>query len=127
MVNYVAYAQERLDKLKKELTASGRRPILFVGSGLSQRYFGAPNWINIIKQLFDNIHAKYPFEYYMQENNQDLIKIADRLVNLYVTRYWKQDLRKRAPKELYDSHNSKDIFLKYQIAQLIKNVSQLLI
>lgn len=121
MEKYSNYLNKRLKKVKDDISSSGRRPILFVGSGMSQRYFGAPNWVDLLKELFNVPNATKPFEYYMQEYNQDLIKVADRLVTLYRRYYWNGEVKKGSPSKLYNSKNKKDVFLKYQISKMLKN------
>lgn len=111
--------EARLLKLKSQLAASKRRPILFVGSGISQRYVNMPNWNQLIQELFDRIKTPHPFEYYMQREKQDLIKVAEKLVNFYSNYYWKEKVKKQSPKELYASGNPKDVFLKYEISKII--------
>ncbi|MCV3330482.1 SIR2 family protein [Pediococcus pentosaceus] len=106
--------------MRKKLRDSTKRPILFVGSGISQRYFNSPTWSHLLKELFQEIEAPHPYEYYMQNANQNHIKVADKLVSLYQKHYWKDNVKNISPKNLYLSNNSKDIFLKYQISLIIK-------
>lgn len=54
------------------------QPILFVGSGLSKRYFGAPNWLELLGIIFERTgKSKEDFEYYRQKFNNDPIEIGD--------------------------------------------------
>lgn len=119
MAKYSEYLDRRLHQLSTTVSASKKRPILFIGSGISQRYFGAPNWEDLIRQLFLRVKSPHPFEYYMQDNGQDLIKVADRLVTLYKKHYWSERIKDQSPDSLYLQNNEKDIFLKYEIKKII--------
>ncbi len=51
-MDYVKYKTDCLDKLKGFLTLEKKRPVLFIGSSLSQRYLKIPDW----KGLFEVLH-----------------------------------------------------------------------
>ena len=49
-------------------------PVLFVGSGVSQRYLGTPTWRNLIEELA-KLSGK-PIQYYQSHVGEDLEKLA---------------------------------------------------
>jgi hypothetical protein len=42
------------EELKKLITKSDTPPYLFVGSGMSIRYYNIPTWMNILKKFVDD-------------------------------------------------------------------------
>jgi hypothetical protein len=53
MSNYDSYLDSLLEYLKQFIVDMKSRPILFIGSGFSQRYINAPTWSGLLKQLID--------------------------------------------------------------------------
>lgn len=119
MGNYDDYLRETLFRLQTVMDDSGSRPILFVGTGLSRRYIGAPDWRKLLEMLIEeNPKIKYPLGYYSQKTNNNLPKVASELVDEYSEYAWGNFENDVFPKELYDSSHSKDIFLKYQVSTI---------
>lgn len=120
-MTYSDYLTRCMTRLKESIKDSERRPVLFVGSGMSLRYIDAPNWESLLEMLFSmNSCIQKPIEYYMQENNQDFLKIATELVDFYRDYFWTKEIKEQHPKSLYTSDKNKNIFLKYQISLILK-------
>jgi len=65
------------------------QPILFIGSGLSQRYFKAPNWTELMKQLTEkcpNLNREFP--YYRQRYHSDYTLMAEDFIEPYQSWAW---------------------------------------
>ncbi len=50
---YQRYADEITEDIAETVQQFGSQPILFIGSGLAKRYFGAPNWEELLGHLAD--------------------------------------------------------------------------
>lgn len=97
------------------------QPILFIGSGISQRYFSAPTWDGLLEKaiaLCPTINK--PYAYYKQKLN-DPIAIADELISPFQEFAW-QD-RKNFPEKLYDATCNADTYLKYTICNYISSIT----
>ena len=89
------------------------QPILFVGSGLSKRYFGAPTW----RELLKAVAAKLPdgekkFEYLRQKHNDNPVEIGGALADIVFEWGWSEG-QQHFPAEYFSSDVSKDCFIKF--------------
>ena len=83
-MDYVKYKTDCLDKLKGFLTLEKKRPVLFIGSGLSQRYLKIPDWKGLLDTLCKSpVKMPRPLKYYLQSTNGDYPKVADKLKQKY--------------------------------------------
>ncbi len=100
------------------------QPILFIGSGLSQRYFNAPDWDGLMKHLADNcplITKKYA--YYQQRNQHDNTKIASCFSDSYSDWAWGEG-EERYPSNYFESNTSQDIYMKHEVSQYISSLAK---
>ncbi|HWJ80284.1 MAG TPA: SIR2 family protein, partial [Niallia sp.] len=117
---YKNYLDDSLERLRTVLDDSGTRPILFIGSGLARRYYGSPNWIGLLEKLIElNPIISMPLGFFMQNNANDLPKVASSLVEQYQKYGWEHHHAGLFPKELYDHSYAKSIFLKSQVSQYL--------
>lgn len=121
--DYDSYLNSSLEHLKQYITSMNSRPILFVGSGFSQRYIKSPTWSGLLNQLIEeNPEIKMPLEYFIQEYESDYAKIASELVDYYQNYSWKnRSNNEKFPPFLFKS-TSKSIHLKYKIASIFKDL-----
>lgn len=120
MSNYDSYLDQSMEYLKKYIGDMKSRPILFIGSGFSQRYINAPTWSKLLEQLIDeNPEIEMPLQFYIQEHNGNYAKIASELVDYYRTYAWKnKDDDELFPPFLFESP-SKNIHLKFKISSIL--------
>lgn len=119
MSSYESYLASSLEGLINYIEEMESRPILFVGSGISQRYIGSPTWKELLEILIDeNPFIDKPIEYFIQEYNGEYEKIASALVDYYSDYAWSDhETYKVFPEELFKSVN-KNIYLKYKVAEI---------
>lgn len=97
------------------------QPILFIGSGISQRYFSAPTWEKLLEKAVELCPTiDKPYAYYKQKFN-DPIAIADELIFPFQEFAWKN--RDSFPEELYDASCNADTYLKYTICNYIESIT----
>ncbi len=93
------------------------QPILFVGSGLPMRYFGAPTWHALLKAMFEKLpQGGEAYEYNRQKHNDDAIVIGTILSDLIFEWAWKEG-RSNFPASMFTSGVRKDAFLKHMVCQ----------
>ena len=102
------------------------QPILFIGSGLSQRYAGLPNWQVLMENLANICPLiKRDFAYYEQNYNFDYKKIASDFTSMYSEWVWEvKENGGYFSNELFEKGNQKDIYLKHIIANFFKENSE---
>ncbi|OWZ89217.1 SIR2 family protein [Sinorhizobium sp. LM21] len=99
------------------------QPILFVGSGISRRYFGAPNWHELLKVLFQKIPGgSDTYEYLRQKHDDDPIAIGSVLSDMVFEWAWKQ-ARAEFPEEFFSTKVGKDSFLKHLACKHIEAIT----
>lgn len=117
---YEAYKQEIVDDLSACLEGMGVQPILFVGSGLSQRYFSAPTWEGLLKELARTCPTiDKDYLYYKQKHNS-LIDIGSEFAQLHMEWAW-GDGKPAFPDSLFKEPNSPNIYIKHRAAEIINN------
>lgn len=85
------------DDFKKQmlsvLAESERPPFLFIGSGLSIRYYSIPTWMDLLKAFVDNNRDcfEYEFGYYSSKCANDPLKIASKLAEEFHEYWWKSN------------------------------------
>lgn len=120
MSNYESYLDSSLEYLKQFITDMKSRPILFVGSGFSQRYINSPTWLGLLKQLVEeNPEIEMPIEFFIQEHNGEYANIASELVDYYRTYAWENRTDEEQFPTFLFTATSRSIHLKYKIASIL--------
>jgi len=118
---YKDYIEYYSEDIQETLQAGGCQPILFVGSGLSKRYFGAPNWLELLDEMRKGCPLiEKEFAYYLQ-TLKDPIKIGEAFSNAYNEWAW-SDGRGKFPDDLFTEKFNKDIYLKYKVSELLEKI-----
>jgi DNA-dependent RNA polymerase auxiliary subunit epsilon len=121
MVKYEEYKNNITEDIKECLEIMKCQPILFVGSGLSQRYFNAPNWNDLLKKMtLINPNCK---EYlYYKQSFENLIDIGTKLSKEYMEWAWSNG-KEEFSQELFSEETPSDIYFKSKIVEYLKKIT----
>ncbi|AEG50720.1 hypothetical protein Sphch_3104 [Sphingobium chlorophenolicum L-1] len=118
-----SYRQKASDAIRDLLMEFECQPILFVGSGIPQRYFGAPTWRNLLKSLATALpNGEQQFDYLRQKHEDDPVKVGTELSELFFEWAWKEG-KSNFPDEFFKSNTRKDTFIKYMACDLLSSMT----
>ncbi|MCM1987777.1 SIR2 family protein [Methanococcoides seepicolus] len=124
---YDDYVKDVTEDVIKCLEDMKCQPILFVGSGLSKRYFGAPNWEELLIEMANKCPlVEKEFAYYKQnakkdDNGNEFIDIGTTFAEFYNKWAWNEG-RFEFPDELFTEDNPPEIYLKYKVAEHLESL-----
>ncbi len=119
--NVLSYMQKADSAIRDLLLSFECQPIMFVGSGLSRRYFGAPNWNELLKRIFKQLPGgESNYEYHRQKYNDDPILIGSALSEIVFEWAWR-DGKPNFPEEFFSSGVNKDRFIKHLACNILRD------
>lgn len=119
---YSQYIKEVSSDIVSLLQSMGCQPILFIGSGLSKRYFSGPNWDQLLHTLAENcplIDRNYT--YYKQSLKSPLL-VGEEFSKKYHEWAWSTG-KKYFPAQLFDSSVKSDAYIKHKISEYLKSIT----
>ncbi|AAV47120.1 unknown [Haloarcula marismortui ATCC 43049] len=122
---YLDYKSEMENRIEACISELKSQPILFVGTGLSIRYFGAPNWTELLRKISEISAIERDYEFYEQTKNNER-EIAEEFAQMYNEWAWNSSEdggKDQFPPWLFDGDAPEDIYLKYEVANLIRNLT----
>ncbi|MCP3686174.1 MAG: SIR2 family protein [bacterium] len=120
-MNFEDYQNVIRDDLSTCLDSMGVQPILFFGSGMSQRYIETPSWYGLLEQLAEQCpKIDKNIAYYKQKHN-DPIEIGTEFAELI--REWAWEEQDRFPAELFETNQPADIYIKYLVSEIFSGDS----
>ena len=118
-MDYQQYQADTATDVAELIKRKACQPILFVGSGFSKRYCGAPNWESLLTELGKECpEIKHEYAYYAQ-SGKSMPEIGSIFANAYKEWAW-GDGKSGFPEEYFTPKYSPDIFIKYKVAQKLK-------
>lgn len=104
------------------LTEKSGQPILFLGSGVSRRYFGAPDWRGLLREMAKICPAiKHDFAYY-EQSFPSLRHIGQEFATKFKEWAWSEG-RASFPEAYFDASYPQEIFLKYKVAEFLDSIT----
>jgi SIR2-like domain len=117
---YVSKTKEDIETTLQELSC---QPILFIGSGLSMRYFQAPTWDGLLKHMAELCpEIDKDFAYYKQCHHENP-QIAELFVAKFMDWAWSKQGRGLFSQELFSEKTPKSAFFKEQVANYLKSIT----
>ena len=114
--NYTEYMKNVTDDITACLESMGCQPIIFVGSGLSKRYFEGPSWEELLEMLSERCPIIDKEFAYFKQSYGSLMKIGDIFSEIY--KEWAWGIGKdEFPDELFDADKPANIVLKFKVAE----------
>ena len=119
MSAYQLYKETVSRDITDILKDMGCLPIVFLGAGMTRRYFGSPSWEQLLQQACEaNPVLDKDYIYYRQAFDS-LPKVAQAFVGPYHEWAWSKGKR-RFPKGLFEKNVPKEAYLKYFVSKIIK-------
>ncbi|MFG0602736.1 SIR2 family protein [Delftia sp. WSY_4] len=124
MTNFAQYQEEIKEDIAEILQSLQCQPILFIGSGFSQRYAHGPSWPALLGQLAKACPAiDKDFAYYNQRYAGELSLVGTHLADEYFEWAWTKEGREYFPPELFGPNVPKDAYIKYQAARILEKLN----
>jgi hypothetical protein len=118
---YQIYKEICINNIDECITNMECQPILFLGSGISKRYFAAPNWDELLKLLTDSCPSAKKYGYYKQTFGS-CIEISTKLAEVYKEWAWSGG-EKEFSKEFFSEEYKSDIFIKSKIVDFLESIT----
>ncbi|WP_158599759.1 SIR2 family NAD-dependent protein deacylase [Azospirillum cavernae] len=120
---YGRYVEEIKDDISETMQKFGCQPILFVGSGLTKRYVGTPNWdelLSYLAELCPNIEKGIGF---YKQSFKTPMRIGEEFSRLFQNWAWGNG-HAHFPKEMFDASVDAQSYIKYKIATYIREFTE---
>lgn len=121
-MNYSDYQERIKEDISECLESMGVQPILFFGSGMSQRYMNAPTWESLLTEVASRCPKIDKSLAYFKQKHGSLIKIGS-IFSEYV-REWAWEQPSAFPETLFEGDQPADIYIKHIVSEILKEVSQ---
>ncbi|CAO4182108.1 SIR2-like domain-containing protein [Methylorubrum populi] len=116
---YERYVEEIAEDIAEMVQEFGCQPILFVGSGLSRRYFGAPSWDELLSQLAkDCSKITKSVAFYKQSFGTSPI-IGEEFAKYYQEWAW-EDGRASFPDPMFEDGIDAQSYIKFWISRILE-------
>jgi hypothetical protein len=129
MTDFIKYREEMAADIGETVTRANCQPVIFAGTGLSIRYFGAPSWDGLLKWLVEDCD-RFEQEYGFYRQTRDPTEVGQFLAEQYADWAWSNYGEYDEENEeselvgwdenLFDHENDRDIFLKAKVADYIR-------
>jgi hypothetical protein len=129
MTDFEEYKEEMIADIEETVTRANCQPVIFAGTGLSIRYFGAPSWDGLLETIVEDCDSLGQ-EYGFYRQTREPTEVGQFLSEEYAEWAWSEyadydedDDETELPdwsKNLFDYENDRDVFLKAKIADHLR-------
>jgi len=121
-MDYSEYQEIIIDDIVTCLDSMGVQPILFFGSGMSQRYLKTPTWNGLLEDLANKCpNINKSIAYYQQKHTSP---IAISSVFSESIREWAWSEQSKFPEELFKPDQPADIYIKHLVSEIFLNAAE---
>ncbi len=119
---YAQYVADVTTDIANCVESNACQPILFVGSGLSRRYFGGPSWDELLAYLA-SICPLIDKEYaYYKQTLKDPLKIGAAFAERFQHWAWGEG-RPRFPETMFSEDVPSTAYVKHSIAEYLSSIT----
>ncbi len=119
---YERYQAEVVEDIGEVVQQYGVQPILFIGSGLAKRYFGAPNWEELLDHLASKCSTIDKGLGFYKQSLGDPIHIGEEFAKLYQEWAWSNG-HNEFPEGMFGAGVAKGDYIKFKIAEHLKSIT----
>jgi hypothetical protein len=119
---YGRYQAEVIEDIGEIVQQYGVQPILFIGSGLAKRYFGAPNWEELLDHLASKCSTIDKGLGFYKQSLGDAINIGEEFAKLYQEWAWSNG-HNEFPDSMFGSDVAKSDYIKFKIAEHLHSIT----
>lgn len=105
--------------LRVSLSSHGALPYLFIGSGISRRYLGLPDWEGLLRKFATE--AGEDFNYHLASVDGDLPAAATRIAHAFHSHWWNNPAYESQRQKHADEVRDKEGGLKVAIAEYVRS------
>ncbi|ASI77718.1 SIR2 family protein [Bacillus pacificus] len=106
--------------MKSKIEQIAVSPVFFVGTGLSMRYFNAPSWEGLLREVRESWDRN--FDYYLQAykngSSYELEKLAEQLCEMYYEKLSDEELEPNKDKVYYFKKRVTQIINQYMFSHI---------
>jgi len=118
--DYATYKAVVIEKIRLSLKSKQNQPVLFVGSGLSRRYLGIPDWHGLLSEVSKLNPRLRDYNYYRQSGRSQE-DIGQVFANEFYEWGWEEG-RSHFSEEMFSSSSgTKSSFFKFAVAEKVSS------
>lgn len=119
---YERYVEELIEDIAETIQLFGCQPILFIGSGLPRRYFGAPSWDELLGSLAKGCPTIEKGLGFYQQSFKTPQRVGEEFARLYQEWAWSGG-KNQFPADLFNENVGSQSYIKFKIAELFKKIT----
>jgi hypothetical protein len=119
---YQRYKEEITEDIAETVQQLGSQPILFIGSGLAKRYFGAPNWEELLGHLADSCSIIDKGLGFYKQSLGNPMAIGEEFAARYQEWAWTSG-HNEFPEQLFADDVAASTYIKFKISQHLQSIT----